>query len=161
VRIAALVLPFLVAQGAASALSVDAVAEPSDPSSAASAGRPRVELDRLDLSKAPLAKADEAFFRDVLAREARRADWGAGRGSHIEYRVRLDELSVALEHGVLRVRCAATGRLPKGKSARSRLVFGGSPNDRQAVVRHVLEIVGRGVVTRLADLERRRRQSAH
>jgi hypothetical protein len=60
---------------------------------------------------------------------------------------------------VLKVSCTALGRLPKGKSARSRLDFGGDPRRGQKVIRHVLEIVARGVVTRLAALERERRRA--
>ena len=134
-----------------------AVARPARAAPAASRSRPKVTLDRLDLSKAPLAAADEAFLRKTLAEEARRADWGAGRGAHIEFRFRLDVLEVEEEPGVLRVRCSASGSLPKGRSAKSHIAFGGAPTERQALVRHVLEIVARGVVTRLSDLERRRR----
>jgi hypothetical protein len=120
-------------------------------------GHPKVVLDQLDLSKVPLAVSDEAFLRKALAEEARLADWGAGHGAHIEFRFRLDELSVTEEPRVVRVRCSAFGSLPKGRSAKSHITFGGAPTERQALVRHVLEIVARGVVTRLSDLERRRR----
>jgi hypothetical protein len=120
-------------------------------------GRPKITLDRLDLTSAPLAQGEEKYLRTVLAREARNADWGAGRGAHVEYRVRIDELSLTEETNVLRVRCSATGFLPKGRNATSHLAFGGEPKDRAKLVEHVLEIVARGVVTRLADLERRRR----
>ena len=136
------------------ALSSVAIAAPSAPDPH---GRPKVTLDRLDLSKVPLAASDETFLRHALADEAAHADWGAGRGAHIEFRFRLDELSVSEEPRVLRVHCAASGFLPKGRGAKSRIAFGGEPQDRQALVRHVLQIVARGVVTRLSDLERRRR----
>ena len=63
----------------------------------------------------------------------------------------------ACERGVLKVRCTAFGRLPKGKTARSKLEFGGDPKDPQKVVDHVLGIVARGVLSRLADMERDRR----
>ena len=120
-------------------------------------GRPNVTLDRLDLSKVPLAAQDEAFLRKTLAEEAARADWGAGRGAHVQFRFRLDALSVTEEPRVVRVRCSASGFLPKGRGAKSHITFGGAPQDRPALVRHVLEIVARGVVTRLSELERRRR----
>jgi hypothetical protein len=72
----------------------------------------------------------------------------------------VEELRITEEAGVLRVRCTALGRLPRGKSARSHLDFGGDPKNRRAVVERVLEMVARGVVTRLAALERERRRSA-
>jgi len=122
-------------------------------------GRPKVELDQLDLAKAPLPASEEKYLRDVLAKEARRADWGAGRKSRIQYRFRIDELEVVEDASVVRVRCAATGWLPRGKTAKSRLAFGGSPKERPELVRRVLAIVARGVVTRLAELERGRRSS--
>ncbi len=138
----------------AGALGVAASSSRPDP---ATHGRPKVTLDRLDLTKVPLSAGDEAFLRKALAEEAKRADWGAGHGARIEFRFRLDELSVSEEPRVVRVRCSASGFLPKGRGARSHIAFGGAPNERQAVVRHVLEIVARGVVTRLSELERRRR----
>jgi hypothetical protein len=150
--VAALAVGLLLCASEATAAEKDAPATDREP-----AGHPTVELDRLDLTKVPGAVAEEAFLRQMLVREARAADWGAGRGSHIEFRVRLDELSVTESATVIRVHCSATGFLPKGRHAKSQLSFGGDPKDRQKVVHHVLEIVARGVVTRLADLERRRR----
>jgi hypothetical protein len=119
--------------------------------------RPKVTLDKLDLTKVPLARSDETFLRKALEEEAKRADWGAGPSAHIEYRFRLDELSVTEEARVVRIRCSASGFLPKGRRARSHIAFGGAPNERQALVHHVLQIVASGVVTRLSEMERRRR----
>jgi hypothetical protein len=123
-------------------------------------GQPKVTLDRLDLTKVPLARSEEAFLRKALADEAKRADWGAGASAHIEFRFQLDELSVTEEARVVRIRCSASGFLPKGRRARSHIAFGGAPNERQTLVHHVLEIVARGVVTRLSELERRRRSES-
>jgi hypothetical protein len=120
---------------------------------------PKVILDRLDLSLTPGAVAEESYLREVLAREARRADWGAGPGSKIEYRFRLDALEVVEEAKVVRVSCTASGWLPKSRHAKSHLAFGGAPQDRQELVHHVLEIVASGVVTRLAEMERHRREA--
>jgi hypothetical protein len=125
-------------------------------------GRPSVNLDALVFPRdVANGAALERHFRHMLRRAARRADWGAGRGARIEYRVIVEELAITESNGVLRVRCTALGRLPRGKSARSHLDFGGDPRKRRAVVERVLEIVARGVVTRLAALERQRRRSAN
>lgn len=122
-------------------------------------GRPSVRLDRLDFPQnVQGASALERQFRFELKRAAKRADWGAARGAKIEYRVTVEELTVTERNGVLSVRCTALGRLPRNKSARSHLVFGGNPRERQRVVSHVLSIVARGVITRLAALERARRR---
>jgi len=119
---------------------------------------PRVKLDRLSLPPELIgAKAYETHLRSTLRREVRRADWGAGAASKISYRFVVEQLELREDNGVLHVTCTARGRLPKGKSAKSHIVFGGDPQERTKVVQHVLDIVARGVVTRLAELERARR----
>jgi hypothetical protein len=133
----------------------------TSPALAKPQGRPKVTLDSLVLpADVANARELERHLKRVLGREARRADWGAGSSARIEYRFIIEELAVTEEHGVLRVRCTALGRLPKGKSARSRLEYGGAPARRSEEVKKVLEIVARGVMTRLAELERHRRSSA-
>jgi hypothetical protein len=127
-------------------------------SSYAAGGGPRVKLDRLSLPPDLIgAKAFETHLRSTLRREVRRADWGADANSKISYRFVIEQLDLREENGVLHVTCTARGRLPKGKSAKSHIVFGGDPHERTKVVQHVLDIVARGVVTRLAELERARR----
>jgi hypothetical protein len=121
-------------------------------------GRPTVVLDRLEVP-ADVPQLYQRHLRHALKRLARRAEWGAGRGSRIEYRFRVERLEVSHQGSVVRVTCTALGRLPRGRSARSHLVFSGDANKRDAVVQRVLEIVARGVVTRLAELEAERRKS--
>jgi hypothetical protein len=152
----------------ASLAGTPAQAEPATPREAPfapgirerSPGRPRVKLDRLTFPRT-LARSGELerHFKHKLRQAAQRADWGAGRGASIEFRVVVEELDMTEAGGVLKVRCTALGRLPKGKSARSRIEFGGDARQSQKVLRHVLEIVARGVVTRLAALERDRRRA--
>jgi hypothetical protein len=123
--------------------------------------RPTVRLDRLDLPPGlPRGTALERHFRFQLKKAAHRADWGAQRGAKIEYRVKLEELSVREGNGVIHVKCTALGSLPKGRTTRTLIEFGGNPAERQRVIEHVLEIVARGVVTRLAAIERGRRAQA-
>jgi hypothetical protein len=125
-------------------------------------GRPKVTLDRLTFpGDVPDSAALAKHLRRILAREARRADWGAGRGSRIEYRFSVTELTLRSGAGVLRVRCTAHGTLPKGRGAKSHLDYGGDPQKRSELVKRVLEIVARGVITRLAELERVRRGELH
>ena len=73
-------------------------------------------------------------MRSTLKREARRADWGASSSSKISYRFFVEQLELREEAGVLHVTCTALGRLPKGKSAKSHIAFGGDPHDRKKVV---------------------------
>ena len=68
-----------------------------------------------------------------------------------------EELSVREGNGVIHVRCTAVGSLPKGRTTRTFIDYGGNPAERQRVIQHVLEIVAEGVVTRLAAIERGRR----
>lgn len=121
-------------------------------------GRPHIVLDRLVVpSTVPEHKRVARVLEKVLKREAHRVQWGAGRKNRIEYRFYLEELKVTVENGVYRVHCTALGRLPKGKSARSKLVLGGDPKNPRKIIDEVLVIVARGVLARLADLERERR----
>jgi hypothetical protein len=115
-------------------------------------------LDRLefpgDIMDAPTF---EKHLKRILKREAYRADWGAGRENRIEYRFSVTELSYTISDKALRIQCSATGRLPGGQTAKSELTFGGSLGERIPLTKQVLEIVARGVITRLAELERKRR----
>ena len=121
-------------------------------------GRPNIRLDQLDFPDDVPARAYyKKYLRKRLEHETRRARWGAGRNNVIQFRFKVTELSITVESDVLRVRCSAVGKLPGGQAAKSRLTFGGDPGKRRQVVEHVLDIVARGVVTRLAELERIRR----
>lgn len=121
-------------------------------------GRPDVRLTRLELPGGLAnAKQYQRFLRKRLSREAKRAKWGAGRNNVIEYRFTIKELSISNDGDVLRVRCTAVGRLPGGQAAKSQLSYGGDPKQPRKVVENVLAIVARGVVSRLAELERIRR----
>jgi hypothetical protein len=121
-------------------------------------GRPTVKLDRLEFPAGfPHNGELERHFRRELKRAAHRADWGAKRGAKIEYRVKIEELSLRESERAIHVRCTALGSLPKGRTTRTFIDFGGNPNERDKVVHHVLAIVARGIVTRLASIERERR----
>jgi hypothetical protein len=121
-------------------------------------GHPVVHLDHLEFPKDIQGAAGfERHLRKVLKREAFLADWGAGQDNRIEYRFYVSELRYTLDGGALRIHCDAFGRMPGGQTAKSELSFGGDPGQRTQLTQQVLEIVGRGVITRLAQLERRRR----
>lgn len=121
-------------------------------------GHPTIVLDQLEFPKDVLGSSKfEKHLRRTLRREARRVDWGAGRDNRIEYRFSVTTLRFELEDELLRVHCTAVGRLPGGRSAKSRISFGGAPSERSRLVQDVLDVVARGVMTRLAELERQRR----
>jgi len=130
--------------------------EPPDAEGVSTEGRPKIVLDYLELP-AGTPSVYRKQLRAILYRETRRVRWGAGTGSTITYRFYVTRLEFQVEGDVLRVTCHAVGKLPKGKTAKSTLTFGGPVTERGAVVQRVLEIVARGVVTRLAEMERTRR----
>lgn len=122
------------------------------------AGQPEVSLDRLDFPANFLgAERFKKHLVQTLRREVRAADWGAGSANRIEYRYAVTELRFTLDEGVLQIHCSAVGRLPGGQTAKSDLSFGGAPAERDVLLKKVLDIVAEGVITRLAELERRRR----
>lgn len=137
-----------------SAVAEPALIGPSD----GPEGRPHVVLDRLEVpSNMPEHQRLTKVLTKLLKHEQYRVEWGAGRHNRIVYRFTLEQLDLTVERGVLKVRCTALGRLPKGKTARSKLEFGGDPARAHEVIDHVLAIVARGVLARLADQERERR----
>ncbi|NRA33557.1 MAG: hypothetical protein HRU17_09475 [Polyangiaceae bacterium] len=120
-------------------------------------GRPKTVLNRLEFPPLVGGTAFKKHLARSLKREARRADWGVGRGHRIEYRVNVSELTVRQEGRTLHVHCRASGKLPKARAVSSQLSFGGDARNRGKVVRHVLDIVARGLIARLAEMERVRR----
>ncbi len=129
-----------------------------EPAPKSGSGKPSVVLDRLTFpDDVPGAAGHKRRLESFLRREARRADWGAGEKNRIEFRFAVTELTLTRDEGVLRVRCAALGSLPGNRTAKARLEFGGDPKRPTELVDEVLRIVARGVVTRLAQLERQRR----
>lgn len=123
-------------------------------------GRPKVVLDHLDFPAELGAKKYGKHLLGELSRETRRVDWGASSDSTIQYRYAVKQLTVTQREGnVLEVRCEALGRLPSGRIASGSLTFSGAPSERDALVKKVLSIVARGVIARLADIERERRRA--
>jgi hypothetical protein len=121
-------------------------------------GHPTVKIDALEFPNDVVgAKHFRRHLKKRLEREARHAHWGAGRNNVIEFRFKVTELEITRDDDAIHVRCTAIGKLPGGQAAKSRLAFGGSINKRNQLVERVLDIVARGVVTRLAELERIRR----
>lgn len=122
-----------------------------------SSAGPTVILDRLDFPVIMGASKYEKHLRKALRQAAADADWGAGPDSTIEYRFAVKSLTVEQKGDVLTVKCTAVGTLPRGRQAQSKLSFGGSPHEHSELIRRVLTIVSRGVITRLAEIERVRR----
>jgi hypothetical protein len=124
-------------------------------------GRPRIKLDRVTLpAGAPYPEETLRHLKFVLHREARRADWGTGAKSTISLRFTIEMLALEQQKNALHVRCSALGELPRRRTARSQLRYGGEIAQGKKLVFQVLEIVARGVISRLADMERTRRSES-
>lgn len=124
----------------------------------AAGDRPGFHINQVTL---PAGLPRDAELRKYLERAiklaARKADFGLGPQGRVEARFVLTELSYHREGSVLSVHGRLSGRLPSGRTAESAIHFGGKPSDEARLTRQVLDILARGVVTRLADLERKRR----
>lgn len=146
--------------GFASTLATGAAAAEEElPTIGRPPGRPKILIDRLTFPKMAGSDAYVRHLTFVIRREARRVDWGAGRRAKIPLRFVVEQLKLVPRGKALEVQCSARGELPGGRRARSRLVYGGDPRQPRKLVERVLEIVARGVVGRLAELERARRSA--
>lgn len=115
-------------------------------------------IDRIELPPGlPHREEYLAHLKKTLRKEVRRADWGASRRNKICMRFEVERLELVAQASALQVRCSALGELPRRRTARSQLSYGGDRADEKRLVKHVLEIVARGVVSRLSALERTRR----
>lgn len=100
------------------------------------------------------AKATTKLVRRALGSSAKRAQWGKVR--KVRVKVRVVELDVVEDDGVVRVSCTLSGRIEGGRGARSRLVYGGHPSRRKDLVKKVVGMVADGLMTRLAQMARER-----
>ena len=99
----------------------------------------------------------EKLLEKLLKREARRADWGGASDGPVQASIEIRELMAIVDGDVVRVTCAGVGRIPGVGAAKSKFSFGGRPSERAKLEKHVLELVARGIVTRLAEMARQRR----
>jgi hypothetical protein len=95
--------------------------------------------------------------RRAAQRTAKALDFGGMKRVEVSFEV--VELDVQVSDDLVRVSCTIVGRLRGGGTARSRLSFGGRPSRRTALERQVIGMVTEGVVTRLAELSRKRSQT--
>jgi hypothetical protein len=121
-------------------------------------GRSTFVINALLLApETPHPKEVERELRLWIKKEAKRQDWGGGRANQVEARFELRTLRYVWSTKALHVSATLVGRLPSGRTAESTISFGGAAHKRAELTRQVLRIVATGVVTRLADIERKRR----
>jgi hypothetical protein len=135
-----------------------AIALVSAPVSDASArGRPKVVWTDIRIPQGEDAASLEKFLRQVVERETRRARWGESNDGPIEVELRVTDLAAVVTGDVVRVTCAGVGKLHGGGSARSKFSMGAHVHQRTQLEKQLLTMLGRGIVTRLADMSRARR----
>jgi len=139
------------------ALALALTASLAPASSAFAKGKATVEWTQVD---APTGKDGERVARtlkSLLKEASRKADFG--KSGKVALRARITEYVVEKKGDVLRIRCTVIGRVEGGPSAKSRISFGGDPNDPKALEKQVLTMVAHGVTSRLAAIARSRAEA--
>lgn len=96
----------------------------------------------------------EKDLAKILQKEAHHANWGDGHDGPVEASVTIRELTSVRDGDVVRVTCTGVGKLLRGASAKSKFSFGGRPQEQEKLEHHILQLVARGIVTRLAEMSR-------
>ena len=96
----------------------------------------------------------EGLLKEILEKETRKARWGKGYTGEVEATLDIRGFSSRVGDGVVRVSCAATGKIRELGVARSRFSYGGKIEQQAQLEKHILELVSRGIIVRLAELAR-------
>ncbi|MDC3952832.1 hypothetical protein [Polyangium jinanense] len=140
---------------AALALALTASLAPA--SSAFARGKATVEWTRVDAPEGKEGDRIARTLRGLLKEASRKADFG--KSGKVALRAKITEYVVEKKGDVLRIRCTIVGRVEGGASAKSRISFGGDPNDPKALEKQVLTMVAHGVTSRLAAIARSRAEA--
>lgn len=96
----------------------------------------------------------EAELHKILERESKKARWGKEFQDEVDAHIAVHELRSMVDGEMAHVSCAAVGKIKGLGLARSRFSYGGKASQRHALEQHVLELVARGIVVRLAEIAR-------
>ena len=135
-----------------------ALAAWASPAVAIAKPKAKVEIASVDWKGAEEATPDRArrlraSVRRIAYESAKRLDFGVD--GKVELGLLVKELTFTEEaDGVLRISCVVVGRLKGVGSARSKLSFGGRPDQKKKLERQALSSVIDGVMVRLADMSR-------
>jgi len=121
-------------------------------------GSPGVRASRVVWTEVSIASREkrpdlERFLKRVLDQQTRRANWGDHRNSPLEARLAVTEFSVVHAKDIVRVTCTGVGKL-QGQSVRSHFSMGSRPSGKAELERQLLGMLGRGIVSRLAEIAR-------
>lgn len=98
----------------------------------------------------------EALLKNILKDESRKVDWGKKLLDPLDATISVKDFKTEVHGDVVRVSCSATGKIKGLGVAKSRFSYGGHPHEKAKLEKHVLELVSRGIVTRLAEMVRER-----
>jgi hypothetical protein len=102
----------------------------------------------------------EQMLRPILEKEGKRAKWGKGRDAPVQAEIHVKELTTVVTGDVVRVTCSAVGKIKGVGLARSKFSYGGKPANRAALEKHVVELVARGIITRLSEMARTQQEQS-
>ncbi|MCS6900186.1 MAG: hypothetical protein RMJ98_10580 [Myxococcales bacterium] len=94
----------------------------------------------------------ETLLKEILEKETRKARWGKGFTDEVEATIDVRELSTHIDGPVARVTCSALGKIKGLGVARSRFSYGGKTEQQAQLEKHILELVARSIIVRLAEL---------
>ena len=123
------------------------------PSPAFPRGKANVEWTKIEVPDSADSARVTKILRAALKSAVKRADFGDVK--QVSATAHVVELAWEERGDVVRLSCTIVGRLKGGPHARSRIAFGGSPDQRRELEKQVLTMVANGLVTRLAELARR------
>lgn len=75
-----------------------------------------------------------------------------GKDGKRQVSITIESLEIEESEGLVRISCTLLGKLEGGKSARSKISFGGRPAQKKKLERQVLASVTDGVMIRLAEM---------
>jgi hypothetical protein len=122
------------------------------PSTALARTTTTVEWSQIEVPPGENAARLGKVLRAALTQAARKTNFGKAKS--ISLSAKLVEFSTEERGDVLRVTCTVRGRVKGGPSARSKISFGGSLAQRNALEKQVLTMVANGLVARLAQIAR-------
>ncbi|AKT36221.1 hypothetical protein [Chondromyces crocatus] len=129
-----------------------AVAAVATPAVSEAGNKTKVEWKKVEAPAGDLHDLLIKRLKPLLKSAASKADFGSGK--KVILHARIVEFTSVTRGDVHRVSCTLVGRVQGGAPARSRISFGGRPQERVALEKQVLTMVANGVVTRLAEIVR-------
>jgi len=124
------------------------------PASESWAARKKVDWTAVEVRPGDDAKRISRQLRRQLQKASKGADWGKNKKLALRAQVKVLEWEEGDE--VVRLKLTVTARIVDGPTARSHIRLGARPSERRKLERQALRIVADGLVTRLAEIARKR-----